>query len=88
MCAVPEVVSPALPSAEEMYVKLASEIFPELRVALIHGKMQPRDKDEVMVAFRNHVASHRDGDIPRCLKAGYLLPSGSLMRSLSVRMLK
>jgi ATP-dependent DNA helicase RecG len=37
-----------------MYVKLASEVFPELRVALIHGKMQPREKDEVMVAFRAH----------------------------------
>ncbi|HEU5098555.1 MAG TPA: ATP-dependent DNA helicase RecG [Roseiflexaceae bacterium] len=43
-----------LPSAEEMYAKLASEVFPELRVALIHGKMQPREKDEVMVAFRAH----------------------------------
>jgi ATP-dependent DNA helicase RecG len=43
-----------LPSAEEMYVKLASEVFPDLRVALIHGKMQPREKDEVMVAFRAH----------------------------------
>jgi ATP-dependent DNA helicase RecG len=43
-----------LPSAEEMYAKLASEIFPDLRVALIHGKMPPREKDEVMVAFRAH----------------------------------
>jgi ATP-dependent DNA helicase RecG len=43
-----------LPSAEEMYVKLQSEIFSDLRVALIHGKMLPREKDETMVAFRNH----------------------------------
>jgi ATP-dependent DNA helicase RecG len=43
-----------LPSAEEMYAKLAGEIFPDLRVALIHGKMPPRDKDEAMVAFRAH----------------------------------
>jgi ATP-dependent DNA helicase RecG len=43
-----------LPSAEEMYVKLGADIFPDLRVALIHGKMLPREKDEVMVAFRNH----------------------------------
>jgi ATP-dependent DNA helicase RecG len=43
-----------LPSAEEMYVKLGSEIFPDLRVTLIHGKMPPREKDAVMVAFRNH----------------------------------
>lgn len=44
-----------LPSAEEMYAKLAGETFPDLRVALIHGKMPPRDDwDEVMVAFRAH----------------------------------
>ncbi len=43
-----------LPSAEEMYVKLGSEVFPDLRVALIHGKMPPREKDAVMIAFRNH----------------------------------
>jgi ATP-dependent DNA helicase RecG len=37
-----------------MYAKLAGETFPDLRVALIHGKMLPREKDEVMLAFRNH----------------------------------
>ncbi|MFM2310678.1 MAG: hypothetical protein RLY87_2800 [Chloroflexota bacterium] len=41
-------------SAEEMYVKLQSEVFPDLRVTLIHGKMSARDKDTVMVSFRNH----------------------------------
>ena len=43
-----------LPSAEEMYAKLQGEVFPDLRVTLIHGKMLPRDKDEAMVSFRNH----------------------------------
>ena len=43
-----------LPSAEEMYARLAGEVFPDLRVALIHGRMLPREKDEVMLAFRNH----------------------------------
>ncbi|NNJ10498.1 ATP-dependent DNA helicase RecG [Chloroflexales bacterium ZM16-3] len=43
-----------LPSAEEMYEKLQSEIFPDLRVALLHGKMLPREKDQIMVAFRDH----------------------------------
>jgi ATP-dependent DNA helicase RecG len=43
-----------LPSAEEMYARLQGEIFSDLRVALIHGKLLPREKDEVMVAFRNH----------------------------------
>jgi ATP-dependent DNA helicase RecG len=43
-----------LPSAEEMYARLQGEVFQDLRVALIHGKLLPREKDEVMVAFRNH----------------------------------
>jgi ATP-dependent DNA helicase RecG len=43
-----------LPSAEEMYTRLQGEVFQDLRVALIHGKLLPREKDEVMVAFRNH----------------------------------
>jgi len=43
-----------LPSAEETYVRLASEVFADLRVTMIHGRMLPREKDEVMLAFRNH----------------------------------
>ena len=42
-----------LPSAEEMYERLQSEVFPDLRIALLHGRMLPREKDEVMVAFRD-----------------------------------
>jgi ATP-dependent DNA helicase RecG len=41
-------------SAEEMHVRLQHEVFPDLRVTLIHGKMHARDKDAVMVSFRNH----------------------------------
>jgi ATP-dependent DNA helicase RecG len=41
-----------LPSAEEMYERLQGTVFPDLRVALLHGRMLPREKDEVMVAFR------------------------------------
>lgn len=44
----------ALPSAEEMYEYLQHEVFPDLRVALLHGKMSAREKDEVMRAFRDH----------------------------------
>ncbi len=43
-----------LPSAEEMHISLQSEVFPDLKVGLIHGRMLPREKDEVMVAFRDH----------------------------------
>ena len=45
-----------LPSAEEMYEKLQSDVFKDLRVSLIHGKMSAKDKDAIMVAFRNHEA--------------------------------
>ncbi|MFZ9858825.1 MAG: ATP-dependent DNA helicase RecG [Roseiflexaceae bacterium] len=45
-----------LPSAEEMFEKLQHEVFPDLRVSLIHGKMNAKDKDAIMVAFRNHEA--------------------------------
>lgn len=31
--------------------KLQTEVFPDLRVSLLHGKMKPRDKEKVMAAF-------------------------------------
>lgn len=43
-----------LPSAEEMYERLQYEVFPDLRVALLHGKLSAREKDDVMRAFRDH----------------------------------
>ena len=39
-----------LKSAEEHAKELAAE-FPELRVACVHGRMKPKEKDEVMAAF-------------------------------------
>ncbi len=33
--------------------RLQDEVFPELRVATLHGRMSGRDKDAVMTAFRN-----------------------------------
>ncbi len=43
-----------LPSAEEMYERLQHEVFPDLRVALLHGKLSAREKDDIMRAFREH----------------------------------
>lgn len=42
-----------LPSAEEMHTRLQHEVFPDLRIGLIHGRLLPREKDEVMAAFRD-----------------------------------
>jgi ATP-dependent DNA helicase RecG len=42
-----------LPAAVAMQEELQYEVFPDLRVGLIHGQLLPREKDEVMLAFRN-----------------------------------
>jgi ATP-dependent DNA helicase RecG len=33
------------------YEKLSKEIFPELKILMLHGKMKPKEKDEVMSEF-------------------------------------
>lgn len=43
-----------LKSVKEYAEKLQREIFPDLKIALIHGKMKPKDKDAVMTSFSNH----------------------------------
>ena len=35
----------------EYAARLQNEVFPDLRVAYVHGKMKPREKDAVMAAF-------------------------------------
>ena len=40
-------------AAEAEAERLASEIFPDLRVELLHGRMRPKDKERVMEDFRS-----------------------------------
>ena len=40
-------------SAVEEYERLRKEIFPEFKVGLLHGRLRPDEKDEVMGRFRN-----------------------------------
>ncbi len=40
-----------LRNATEMYNNLRTEVFPEFKVGLLHGKMKPAEKEEVMQAF-------------------------------------
>lgn len=40
-------------AAEDLYYRLQSELFGK-RIALLHGQMKSRDKEEVMEAFRRH----------------------------------
>lgn len=39
-------------AAEELFEELESEVYPERRVGLLHGRMKPEEKRAVMAAFR------------------------------------
>lgn len=40
-------------AATVQYERLAKEIFPRLNLGLLHGRMKPKEKDEIMERFRN-----------------------------------
>jgi ATP-dependent DNA helicase RecG len=40
-------------SAVEGYQRLQAEVFPEFRLGLLHGRMKPDEKEEVMTRFRD-----------------------------------
>ncbi len=42
-----------LKSVKEEFEKLSKEIFPDLHVAMLHGQMKAKEKDEVMRAFKD-----------------------------------
>ena len=44
---------PPLKAAVEYAEKLQTEVFPDLNVAFIHGKLKPKEKDAVMMNFAN-----------------------------------
>ena len=43
-----------LRSVNEVYEKYQKQIFPDYRVEYIHGKMRPKQKDEIMDRFKKH----------------------------------
>ena len=42
-----------LKSVKEEYEKLSQKIFPDLRVAMLHGQMKAKEKEDVMRQFKN-----------------------------------
>lgn len=40
-------------SVKQEYEKLSKEVFPHLRIAMLHGKMKPKEKEKIMVDFRD-----------------------------------
>ena len=64
-------------SVEEIYEKYKKEIFPEYRVSFLHGKMRPKEKDEIMEKFKN-----REIDIlisTTVIEVGVNVPNASIM---------
>lgn len=41
-------------SAIQEHERLSTDIFPELDIGLLHGKMRPKEKDEIMQKFKNN----------------------------------
>ncbi len=40
-------------SVTQEYEKLTKEIFPDLKIAMLHGKMRPKEKEEIMTQFKD-----------------------------------
>ena len=40
-------------AVQEEYKKLSEDIFPDLKVGMLHGKMKPKEKNEIMNNFKN-----------------------------------
>ncbi|MFQ6049890.1 MAG: ATP-dependent DNA helicase RecG [Candidatus Paceibacterales bacterium] len=40
-------------AVKEEYEKLSKKIFPDLKIAMLHGKMKPKEKDGIMRKFKN-----------------------------------
>jgi ATP-dependent DNA helicase RecG len=66
-----------LKSVKEEYEKLSQKIFPDLRTAMLHGQMKPKEKEEVMKKFKD-----REFDIivaTSVVEVGVDVPNASIM---------
>jgi len=64
-------------AATEEHVRLSQEVFPDLRVGLLHGQMKGKDKEAVMAGFR-------DGDLDvlvatTVIEVGVDVPNATVM---------
>ncbi len=64
-------------AATEEWERLRTEVFPDLRVALLHGRMKPTEKDRIMTDFRA-----REYDIlvsTAVIEVGIDIPNATIM---------
>lgn len=48
--------APDLASVEEEYERLRTDVFPEFKIAMLHGQMKPAEKERIMRDFRSGAA--------------------------------
>jgi ATP-dependent DNA helicase RecG len=66
-----------LKSVKEEFEKLSQKIFPDLRIAMLHGQMKPKEKEEVMRKFKD-----REFDVlvaTSVVEVGVDVPNASIM---------
>ena len=64
-------------SAEDVYKELKEEIFPDLTVCLVHGKMKPKDKENAIEGFRTGETSIMVSTT--VIEVGVNVPNASVM---------
>lgn len=40
-------------AVKDEYEKLSTKVFPDLRITMLHGKMKPKEKEKIMIDFKN-----------------------------------
>jgi ATP-dependent DNA helicase RecG len=66
-----------LKSATEMYEKLRQEVFPDVPIALLHGKMKSDEKDRILDEFKQ--GKHRCLVATTVVEVGIDVPNATLM---------